>query len=497
MASATVAMLHLRFGRRSSATGDERARQDVRGNVPLISSVRSHVRLSAVLAWSARAQAVLFFFVVLGIYGLTANYGLRQNDDIVAMAVPLWRLLTSGTLDVAPYQEVADWFIDVDGRVLSNRWPGTMLFALPAYAIATPFLDVSQGPVLWPATVTAVIVGALAATMLFTLVFIYHGPTTAWIAGAVGGMGTGFWTVAADGLWTHAPAVFLSLLALHALRKDMLWAAGCCFGVLALVRPHLLVVAALVGYILARERRDAWIIVKIGVPAALGLALYVTYASVLAGGVSTGIERYAFTPPEGWQRLVFVLGFLFAPRVGLLIYTPVLICSLAGLRLAWAKAVDWQHAAFIGGAVYLVIQLQLNSYLGGYGLYGYRLPLETLAFGSPLLIHGAMLFARRSRRHAALSGALAAFSVWISAVGAFLFVGRIGRVGSWYAYEPVLTLASRPLPVAVAAVVLGLVAVLSVAWLAAAHHSGAGVFIAEPATAPTHGPPVAQRQASR
>jgi len=450
----------------------------------LMSSARSCGRLSAVLSWSRRAQATLFMLIVLVMYAVTANYGVIQNHDVISMVVPVWQLVTSGTLYVDPHQNLSPMFFETDVGVISNRWPGTMLVALPAYLLMAPFLDVAEGPVYWPATIAAVIVSALAATALFTLVWARHDPVTAWLAGTVGALGTGLWTVAADSLWTHGPAVLLSLLALHALQMDKVWSAGCCFGALALVRPHLVVVAALVGYILARKRKDVSILVKIGLPAAVGVLLYVGYMSLLSGTLSTGLERYAFTPPQGWQRVVFVLGGLSAPRVGLLIYTPVLICCFIALRRVWPTAPDWQVAAFIGGLTYLIIQLQSNSYLGGYGLYGYRLPLETLAFAAPLLVHGGVLFVRRSQRHAAVFGALAAFSVWVSAVGAFLYVGRLGRVGAWSDYDPALTLASRPLPIAVAAVAFGLIAVVGAAWMAASHHARVGSAIQSRISAP-------------
>lgn len=387
---------------------------------------------------------LLFFFVVVLVYGLTADYDQVQNEDIVATAVPAWNLVANGSTDLAPFEDVSQWIVNVDGRVISNRWPGSMLVALVFYSITAPFYVASRGPVLWPATIAAVFVSAAATTVLFRLLWATFGRRFGFYAALVVAFGTGLWTVAAEGLWTHGPSALITAAALLALRAQRQWSAGICFGALALVRPHLLIVAAIVGYVTARETKDMRALLRIGLPSAVGLALYLAYVSALVGHPSLGVGYYAFRPPQGWGRLLNILGVAIAPRVGLLVYTPVLLCCVPQLSQAWSSAPVWERASALGGVTYLVIQLQLNHFFGGYGFYGYRIPLDGLVFALPLLCRSAKLFVDRSDSRAVVTAVLAAASVWISAIGAFSYVGRPGDDDPWTTWGLVDALATQP-----------------------------------------------------
>lgn len=404
-------------------------------------------------------HVLVFLLLTMGVYLATADYDREQNTDVVAVAVPVWSLVERGTVDVRPFEDLSPWFFEVDGRMVSNRWPGTMLVALPVYVLASPWVSSNQ-PALWPATVAAAVVAALAATTLFALVLAEHGRGAAWVAGILIAFGTGLWTVAADSLWTHGPGVLMIALALHALRANRQWLAGWCFGILGFIRLHVLVAAAMTGYVLARERRDPRVLVRLGVPAALGLVGYLLYAGALTGQGAVGILPYLYLPPTGWQRLENVVGVLIAPRVGLLIYTPVLICCVVAIGRAWRTAADWERAAFVGGLLYLVVQSQSNLFPGGFSFYGYRLPLEGLALMAPLLVRGGVAFARGSRARAVVTAALIAYSVWVASVGAVFHHGSRDVLDPpWTSIGPAIALAGRPVPLIVAVVVSGVVAV--------------------------------------
>lgn len=388
-------------------------------------------------------EVVVFFLLVLAVYAVTANYSQEQNNDISGTTIPVWSLVTHGTLDVTPYRDMSPWFLEMNGRVISNRWPGSMIYALPVYAVTYPMYAHHDDPVLWPGTITAVVVTAAAVAAMFLLLLLLHGRLAAWTASAIIAFGTGLWTVAADGLWTHGPGVLMSAFCLHALRAERQWAAGVCFGTLALIRPHLLLVAAVVGYITAREEHDWRALVRIGVPSAVGLSLYVAYVSAMVGRPSIGLEAYALVIPEGWGRLTNLLGVLLAPRGGLLLYTPVILCCLPVTRAAWRHAQPWERAALFGGITYLLVQFQLNRFFGGYSFYGYRLPLEGLTFAAPLLIRGAVMYAQRSQVHRATCAILSVISVWIHAVGAWLYTSDVGVQNPWTTFGPAAVLSRQ------------------------------------------------------
>ena len=396
----------------------------------------------------------MFLLLTLIVYLPTANYQDIQNIDVSAVAIPVWSMVERGTIDVRPYQDATPWFYEADGRYVSNRWPGTMLVALPAYLLASPWVSAEEAR-LWPASVMAVVVAGLATTSLFALVIVMHGPRTAWIAGVIIAFGTGMWTVAADSLWTHGPAVLTIGLALHALRGGRQWLAGCCFGFMGLVRLHLLTSAAATGYVLARDGRDLRALLRIGLPSAIGLLLYVLYAGYLTGD-GTATLPYSHGSPNGWGRLVNVIGMLVAPRVGLLVYTPVIVLCVVKLGQAWREAASWEQAAFVGGAVYLIVQVQSNFFWGGFSFYGYRLPLEGLAFMVPVLVRGGVLFTSGGRVRRQVMAVLAVYSVWVAAVGALLYDGwLLRRLSAWTAYGPAVTLATQRTAVAIVALAVG------------------------------------------
>lgn len=415
-----------------------------------------------------RAQVGVFFLLALVVYLPTADYDLEQNFDIFGVAFPVWSVVERGTIDVQPYEETSPWFFESQGRYVSNRWPGTMVFALPVYAVASPLVS-DDVPALWPATITACVVAAAAAAALFALAYVTHGAAAAWIAGSVAAFGTGLWTVAAESLWTHGPGVLMIALALHALRRRRQWLAGVWFGCLGLIRLHLLVAVAIVGYVLARERRDAWTLVRLGVPSAIGLVLYLLYAGHLTGDGVLAMLPYAFEAPEGWQRLANLAGLVVAPRVGLLVYTPVIVCCAPRVRAAWREAADWERAAFVGAVVYLLVQFQSNFFFGGFGFYGYRLPLEGLALAFPLLVRSGVLFMRASRTRAAALAGLAAYSVCVSAIGAVFFRGETGvDLPAWTTFGPWQALAGQAWPTTVIVCALSVAVISAAAWAAAA-----------------------------
>ena len=405
---------------------------------------RKHAAPSSAGSGRRRAlQAVSFFLLIALVYVLTADYDQQQNEDIVATAVPAWSLIHRGTVDVTPYADASQWFYSVNGHVVSNRWPGAMLFALPAYAV-TAFLPATQGfPVLWPATVTAVLVTAMAATVLFVIMRSQHGPGVAWGTGIVIAAGTGLWTVAADSLWTHGPTVLAVAFALLFLMQGRQWAAGSCFAVVAVTRPHLLVTAAIIGYIMARENRDLRTLVRIGIPAFIGLLVYIAYMSAINGEFSVGSGQYAFHVPTGWGRLENIAGALVSPRVGVLVYTPVIMAALPGMGSAWRQSPPWERAALFAGLLYGLVQYQTNNFFGGYGFYGYRLPLEALVLASPFMVRSGVVVWRTSTVGRYLIGLTAVWSVWISAVGALFYVGRRGQLDPWVTFGPYEALSGR------------------------------------------------------
>jgi alpha-1,2-mannosyltransferase len=90
------------------------------------------------------------------------------------------------------------------------------------------------------------------------------------------------------------------------------------------------------------------------------------------------------TPRPLWENIPLVLGH---PHRGILLYSPVLLILLPGIRAGWRAAQDWVRWAALAGVLAMIVQLLSNpgSFHGGDDFFGYRLPLEMLTLSTPLL----------------------------------------------------------------------------------------------------------------
>jgi alpha-1,2-mannosyltransferase len=269
---------------------------------------------------------------------------------------------------------------------------------------------------------------ALLALCLEPLV----GRRAAVLAGLIGGVGTGTWSVSADSLWPHSVNQLLMALALYGMTRRSYLLVGVACMLAEPVRTHLAVVALALGIGAVVAERRLRPLFLIGVPAVVGclaVPLYTHHvygvASLKAdygsrGSFSGGVIT-SYTP---WDTVVNVLGFFLSPDRGLLLMSPFLLALLPGVRAAWRVAPAWVRCSALGGVAYLLVQARLNSFTGGVRFWSYRLSLESLTLFAPLL---ALAWQQRIHGHAGRArtfAALVAASVAFTALGAVLFTPR-------------------------------------------------------------------------
>lgn len=362
--------------------------------------------------------AALFFPLFL-LFTATASYEATQVNDAIAAAVPAWQVANEGSLTIPPEAPRNVWFVEAQGRRVSNRFPGVIAFAVPFYGLtrgSAPEATVPEASI--AAAFSAALATALTALLLRRVV-----SSRVAVAGALlFGLGTTTWTVAGASLLTHGPAQ-LWLVAGMLASSSGSWALTVpCHALAVLTRPHLAVAplcAAL--WHAGRERAwraAAWLV--LGVCAGLALLLaynhHVYGGWSLEGGYGTTVGRALGRNPV---TLAFnLMGSLVSPARGLLGFSPFVLLLLAGLRPAWRAAPSWARASALGGLAYLLVQMQANRFSGGTGFYGYRLQLETLALATPLLAlsYREWVAARPWRRR--VFAVLAAYSVGVQALGA-------------------------------------------------------------------------------
>lgn len=231
--------------------------------------------------------------------------------------------------------------VDAPGGVVSQYPPGAALLAAPLYALTSgdlesyaignpskPELPAVYVPLpsFWQATAVAIITTAAAISILALVFLNQWTPQAAWIAAWIAALGTSAWSVAADSLYLHGPAMLWIALGVYLSSQRHYWASGLAFGAAVLTRPHTAVI-----------------------PAAIGLGL----------------------------------GGLFDPWQGFLILSPFLLLLLPGLFAAWRNSDTWVRAAAIGGLIYLLLQFKMNRYNPGNKTL-YRYPLEALTASAPI-----------------------------------------------------------------------------------------------------------------
>lgn len=279
--------------------------------------------------------AAVLSMVLAALYLATASFGPAQVNDTRAAAVGGWSLGTRGTpaLPEAWPPSANYWGVmSRDGRTVVNRFPGVAYWSAPAYALASGAAGAAEPahPLLVdprPAAVTAVLTAAAVAGMLFLVLRTVTTRVPALAGTAVAAKGTSLWSVAADAMWPHAPAMLALSGLLLAWRRShpALTAAGAAVAVT--VRPHLVVALAVLAWFAARHerRRDALALTLGG---SAGLAAVSAY-TLWAFGTPLPVAGYAAAAHVGglvhhtaWQTTRDLAAALVSPSRGLLTLSP-------------------------------------------------------------------------------------------------------------------------------------------------------------------------------
>ena len=382
--------------------------------------------------WSADAVVGLLLAVMVGgLYLATITGGPAQVNDTRAASVAAWSLGTRGTAALPEGWPASHnyWGTESrDGRVLVNRFPGVAYWAAPAYALAAVTDDQPEPvhPFLvdpTPARFTAASTAAVAAGVLFVLLRTLVSPPTALAATLVVATGTSLWSVAANAMWPHGPAMLALVGMLLAWRRQHPIAAAACAAVAVLVRPHLLlVVVLLAGWAMWRERaRDGVWLAAGGLVGVLGLSAYTWWAFgtplPVAGYDAPGHLHglLAQTPWATARELALALG---SPTRGLLVASPVLVPGLVAVVSRWRLLPGWTKASAVAGLVYLVVQVRAVGHVGGDGFVAYRVSLEAVALAAPAIVAATVELARRQQGWLVAVAILASVSIGIHAWGA-------------------------------------------------------------------------------
>lgn len=287
--------------------------------------------------------------------------------------------------------------------------------------------------------------------MLYLCALNFSSHQHALLVAATAGIATCLWSVSSQLLLQSSPALFFLTLASYCffrIDRGWPWAAGCgaALGWSVVCRPTCAVfVVAMGAYLLllgaARlkptsspaERRQVLQSMLAfalgGLPFALLLGS-LNWADLgspwLFGQTVIGDDKAVrLGMAHAWDGpfLEGFLGLLLSPSRGLLVYTPLFIFSILGLRAVWTQPhFEKLRPLSLAAVALILIQSKWYSWAGGWS-FGYRLLVEiipVLALCAVPVVPAVL----RSWKASALAGLLLCFSVAVQFVGAWAFNGQ-------------------------------------------------------------------------
>lgn len=281
------------------------------------------------------------------------------------------------------------------------------------------------------AKVTASFLASLASVLAFLLARRFCGAGAAAIVALGFALGTGVWPTVSQTLWQHA-SVLWSLTAAVWLwtRKDgprpllEYVALGLLLGWSVSARPQTLpMVAVLAAGMLVAAPNSKRLVCALGflVPITAFATLNLQWFGHALGTASQLAEASLDTHNvrHTWQWPVTgAAGLLVSPSRGLLVFSPIVLVTLA----AWGSRshrsiVRWTAAA---GAAQFVVYASFSVWWGGH-TYGPRYLLDLLPVLVPAAAIGMSRLAQASIPIRVLGAAALAWSIVIAATGAFCY----------------------------------------------------------------------------
>lgn len=393
---------------------------------------------------AATLVPLLLFLGVFTVYLSTAATE-RVNIDAWAASAGSWRIATTGTpwmdgidvLELPGTHRGVDWG-DVwiaespNGHVTPQRMAGPIIAGVPFYLLFGGSGTQADDFSLLPAAIGASALSAVAVLLLYLAVRKRAGVPLALGAALVFALATPTWVISANGLWTH-PITQLGIAgAAYAASRDRWWAAGLWLAVGMLGRPHIALIAAVIGLGMAVSRRDWRPAFRVALPTSSALVFLTAWNYVVHGVASVG-GPYGRTTERavggyeggslGGDQLLNYLGFLFSLNRGLLVWTPLIILFVPAVIRARKHVPEWSIWLAVGGVLYTFFQLRLNHFSGGVFFYSYRHGLELLTAMAPLLVFSAPFLGQLARRAVPVVVAVQFAALTVGAANEGFFLG--------------------------------------------------------------------------
>lgn len=345
--------------------------------------------------------------LILGLFTIFASTASRveMHIDAHAATVEAWHLAATGS----PWLEgdlnagmASNPFIfeAPNGHVVAQRMAGPVIFGTPFYWL----LNASPSPEDFsfvPGGLAAAFYMALASGLLFLGLRSRVGSGVAVMVTLVFALATPTWSVSSEQLWTHTVTQFGIAGAAFGASRRAWWLVGGFLGIGMLGRPHIALIAVILGLGVSLRERTVKPALQVAVPTVASLGLLAIWNRWMFGvwGIEGAYVGRAANAIDGFQgshewtssagplvtEVVNYLGFWVAPDRGFLIWSPLVLVLLPALVRSWRGQPPWSQMLLVGGVLYTFAQLRLNYFAGGDTFWGYRHGLELLTCAVPAL----------------------------------------------------------------------------------------------------------------
>ncbi|HKB49149.1 MAG TPA: hypothetical protein VKC57_15695 [Ktedonobacterales bacterium] len=314
----------------------------------------------------------------------------------------------------------------------------SIIAAVPAWILSrmgVVDLDAPLAPNLIAVLAASLLTAAAVVLVFLTLIRLV--PLRAALYTAIGlGLGTNYWPMLSRTLWQHETVAFGVALALWAWLRPTRSLTAAHFVIagagLALALTCRLQVAPLAAILLlgmwVRAGLSRALLAGAIVSAAtltLFAAQYRWFGHVLGGfsamqAVALQPDAHGVTSSLSHQPWIGAAGLLVSPSRGILIFSPVVLLALAGVRRSLSGPRDLRLGWLLGasGALFVVYG-SYSVWWGGF-TFGPRYMLDLLVPLTPAAAFGVEAALSRAWSQW-LSAALLAWSVAVAATGAFMY----------------------------------------------------------------------------
>lgn len=307
---------------------------------------------------------------------------------------------------------------EVNGHLVSAYPVMVSFLAIPVYVLPVALRWISNPEdAYYVARVAASLLTAVSAGFFYLAARELTRDRIALTVALIYGVGTSAWTTASQGLWQHTATLFLLNVGLYLLllgrrKPPLLAASGFFLGSTLLARynnlPTLLLLAAYVWLLHRRTFLPYALCVLAPLP------LLVVYNMAVLG--SPLALSYGPSMLEGWTASWkdSLPGLLFSPAVGLFVYSPFFLFTLASLRGIWRDR--WHSFLFYAALAVLCTLLVTGKWWAWYGgtSWGYRMLTDVVPFLCLLIVPA---LERGSKTTFAILGVCTIWAVFVHALG--------------------------------------------------------------------------------